>query len=85
MTGKELRTKHPRMAEYTTEAARLRCLERLRILDTCPNEALDDVTRNVAAYFDVPVALVSLVDRDRQWFKSKYGLLVTQTPRDISF
>lgn len=67
------------------EAARLAALRSLQILDTDPDEALDDVTRAVAAYFGVPISLISLVDQDRQWFKSKVGLEVSETPREISF
>jgi len=67
------------------EAARLAALQRYEILDTAPEAAFDEVTALVAESLDVPVALVSLVDVDRQWFKSRVGLEQTQTPRDISF
>ena len=56
-----------------------------RILDTEPEERFDRITRLAAALFDVPVALVSLVDENRQWFKSCHGLSVRETSRDISF
>jgi len=67
------------------EDARIACLRSLGILDTDPDEALDDVTRTVASFFDVPTSLIALVDRDRQWFKSRVGLDVAETPRHLSF
>ncbi|HYG35716.1 MAG TPA: GAF domain-containing protein, partial [Clostridia bacterium] len=67
------------------EAQRLEVLKRYQILDT-PNESdFDDVVRLAAQICQVPISLVSLVDRDRQWFKGRYGLEVTETPRRISF
>ncbi|WP_423370845.1 diguanylate cyclase domain-containing protein [Burkholderia sp. LMG 32019] len=67
------------------EAARLDTLHSLSILDTPPEERFDRLTRLARRLFDVPIALVSLVDDDRQWFKSHAGLEVTQTSRDVSF
>ncbi|MCA8283304.1 sensor domain-containing diguanylate cyclase [Burkholderia cepacia] len=67
------------------EAARLDTLHSLSILDTPPEERFDRLTRLARRLFDVPIALVSLVDDDRQWFKSHAGLDVTQTSRDVSF
>lgn len=67
------------------EAARLQALEKYQILDTLPESAFDDLTRLAAYICGVPIALVSLIDCDRQWFKSKVGLEISQTPRDISF
>ena len=67
------------------EDRRLASLRALAILDTPPDERIDRVTRVAAAALDVPVALVSLVDRDRQWFKSCYGMSATETPRDAAF
>ncbi|WP_036193514.1 GAF domain-containing sensor histidine kinase [Marinobacter daepoensis] len=67
------------------EPQRLSALEATKLLDTPPEERFDRVTRLAASLFDVPIALVSLVDRDRQWFKSCYGLGVRETGRDISF
>ena len=69
----------------TTEQARLASLESLRILDTSPEERFDRVTRIAQRMFNVPIALVSFVDRDRQWFKSHQGLDAAETPRDQSF
>ena len=67
------------------ERVRLDTLREYRILDTGPEEAFDRVTKMVADLYDAPIALVSLLDDCRQWFKSSYGLDVPETPRDISF
>ncbi|WP_341580807.1 GAF domain-containing protein [Marinobacter metalliresistant] len=67
------------------EAHRLSALDELALLDTPPEERFDRLTRLAARTFGVPVALVSLVDRNRQWFKSRYGLETPETARDISF
>ncbi len=71
--------------EPANEHQRLDALERLNILDTPPEERFDHITRIAARIFDVPIALVSLVDQGRQWFKSAQGLHVRSTSRDISF
>lgn len=68
-----------------SESERLRALCELRILDTPTEERFDRITRIAADLFRVPIALISLVDSDRQWFKSRVGLDATQTPRNISF
>lgn len=67
------------------EPGRLQSLRSLRILDTHPEERFDRLTRLAKRLFDVPIALVSLVDENRQWFKSIQGLDATETPRDVSF
>lgn len=67
------------------EQTRLNVLHSLNILDSMPEERFDRVTRLARRLFDVPIALVSLVDADRQWFKSSAGLDIRETPRDISF
>lgn len=67
------------------EAQRQQALEDLKILDSPPEERFDRVTRLAARLFNVPIAYISLIDRDRQWFKSKQGLTAQQTPRDVSF
>lgn len=69
----------------TLEALRLAALERYNVLDTCPEEAYDRITRLAKAALHVPIALVSLVAKDRQWFKSRQGLNVSETPRELSF
>ena len=67
------------------EIDRLQDLKSLDILDTPAEERFDRLTRIANRLFDVPIALVSLVDEDRQWFKSSFGLAARETPRDISF
>ncbi len=67
------------------EELRLTALNSYRILDT-PNEArFDRIVRMASRLFGSPIALISLVDRDRQWFKASVGINVQQTPRAISF
>ncbi|GGP37478.1 GAF domain-containing hybrid sensor histidine kinase/response regulator [Shewanella saliphila] len=67
------------------EANRLKALQQLHLLDSAPEEQFDHMTRFVQTYFNVPICLVSLIDDDRQWFKSKQGLDVCETGRDESF
>jgi len=67
------------------EAQRVAELRSLGILDTEPEERFDRVTRIAQRMFDVPIALISLVDKDRQWFKSRIGLDATETARELSF
>src|SRR5690242_8510683 len=67
------------------EAERLAALLRLGVLDTEPEPAFEDVCRLAAQLCGVPIALVSLVDAERQWFKARVGLAATETPRDVSF
>ncbi len=67
------------------EKKRLAALRELNILDTPAEERFDRLTRLASQLFHVPIALVSLVDKDRQWFKSKQGLGACETGRDISF
>ena len=69
----------------TDEQQRLKDLRALRILDTDPEERFDRLTRIAKRLFDVPIALVSLVDENRQWFKSKAGLEACETSREVSF
>jgi PAS domain S-box-containing protein len=67
------------------EAARLRTLHHYRILDTEAEAAFDDLTALAAYICQTPVALISFTAVDRQWFKSKVGLEMTETPRDYAF
>lgn len=74
-----------RAPQPTDEDERICALHNLYILDTEPEERFDRHTRIAAALFGVPIVLVSLVDTDRQWFKSRHGLNVSETPRDAAF
>ena len=67
------------------EEARLQALHALGLLDTPREDRFDRFTRLATAAFDVPIALVSLVDRERQWFKSQAGLDYCETPRSLAF
>jgi diguanylate cyclase (GGDEF)-like protein len=67
------------------EEQRLKTLRSLNILDTSTEERFDRLTRMAKRMFGVPIALVSIIDENRQWFKSCIGLGVRETPRDISF
>ncbi len=67
------------------EESRLETLRSLNILDTPPEERFDRLTRIAKRMFGVPIALVSFVDENRQWFKSCIGLGLNETSRDISF
>jgi two-component system, NtrC family, sensor kinase len=69
----------------TNERERQLALESFSVLDTANEAAFDGVTRLAAHILDVPIALISLVDRDRQWFKSRVGLEATELSRDLSF
>lgn len=67
------------------ETERLDALQRYRILDTAAEAAFDDFARLAAFISDTPIALITLVDTGRQWFKARYGLDSTETPRDHAF
>jgi diguanylate cyclase (GGDEF)-like protein len=67
------------------EDRRILALHALHVLDTPPEERFDRITRIARRAFNVPIALISLVDRERQWFKSAQGLQQRQTPRSVSF
>ncbi len=67
------------------EEKRLEALQGYHILDSLPEQGYEDVTRLAASICGTPISLISLVDRDRQWFKSARGLAATQTPRSQSF
>lgn len=67
------------------ESARLETLLECKILDTPPEGAFDDITRLAVRICQVPIAMVSLTDVDRQWFKSRIGLQATEAPRKIAF
>ncbi len=67
------------------EAHRLKVLWQYDLLDTVPEEVFDELTSLAALICDAPIALISLVDEDRQWFKAKFGVTLNETSRDVSF
>ncbi|MBW4691558.1 MAG: PAS domain S-box protein [Lyngbya sp. HA4199-MV5] len=67
------------------ESGRLRSLHQYRILDTDPEVAFDDLAHLAACICDTPIALMSLIDAHRQWFKAKVGIDLVETPRDVAF
>lgn len=67
------------------EAERLAALQTYDVLDTACEAAFDNIARLAARLTGCPIALVSLVDADRQWFKARHGLTTTETPRDMAF
>ena len=67
------------------EVERIIDLRALELLDSPPEERFDRITRIAQRLFDVPIAVVSLVDEDRQWFKSKVGIDAEETSREVSF
>ena len=70
---------------HPQEALRLASLQRTQLLDSAPEQAFDDLAKAAAALAGTPIALVSLIDSDRQWFKARCGLGATQTSRDLAF
>ncbi|MDD7913930.1 GAF domain-containing protein [Polaribacter ponticola] len=72
--------KHP-----NNEEERLKILNSYNILDTLPEDEYDAITKIAAGICNTPIALVSIVDEKRQWFKSTYGLNAKETPRDVAF
>ncbi|MGB1558336.1 MAG: hypothetical protein ACPHCJ_11180, partial [Oceanococcaceae bacterium] len=67
------------------EDRRLSALRGLQILDSLPEQEYDDLVQIAAAVCRTPTALISLVDKDRQWFKARVGLDATETERDVAF
>lgn len=67
------------------ETQRVRKLRSLGILDTFPEQAYDDITFLASEICDTPMAVMTLIDSDRQWFKSKVGIDLQETPRDLAF
>ena len=72
-------------SENKIEAARIGALHELKVLDTPPEPAFDDLIRIASHICDTPIALLTLLDSDRQWFKARMGMPMSQTPRNISF
>jgi GAF domain-containing protein len=67
------------------EAKRLKVLWQYEVLDSVPEEIFDDLTELAARICEAPIALISLVDENRQWFKSRVGITIQETSRDVSF
>ncbi len=68
-----------------SEIRRLSALDKLQILDTLPEEDFDAITQLASEICGVPISLVSLIDKDRQWFKSRVGIDIEESARNISF
>ncbi len=71
--------------DTAVESARLSALNSYHIVDTQPEPQFDRIVEAAAGVCDTPIALISFVDQERQWFKAKHGLDVDETPREISF
>jgi GAF domain-containing protein len=69
----------------SNDGARVDALQKYAILDSEPEQAFDDLTLLASYVCKTPIALISLVDEDRQWFKAKVGISATETSRDIAF
>ncbi|MES2512065.1 MAG: GAF domain-containing protein [Pseudomonadota bacterium] len=67
------------------EESRLSALKRLMVMDSSEEQAYTDITRLAASVCGTPIALISLVDDKRQWFKARVGLAARETPRDMAF
>lgn len=67
------------------EQQRMEALRRYQVLDTAPDERFDRITHMVSQIFRVPIAIITLIDEHRQWFKSRVGLVAPETARDIAF
>ena len=75
----------PKAPHPTLETTRLASLRRYDILDTPAEPELDEIVKLAAYVCGVPIALISLVDETRQWFKARVGLAASETPRDLAF
>lgn len=85
MSATSLQPKPAREVTSLAELERRTVLDRYRILDTPQEPAFDRIVRLAALLLDVPIALISLIDAERQWFKSRYGLEVPETARALAF
>jgi GAF domain-containing protein len=75
----------PLMLMPANEEGRVAALQKYAILDSEPEQAFDDLTLLASYICRTPIALISLIDESRQWFKSRVGITVSETPRDIAF
>ncbi|MCZ8293554.1 MAG: EAL domain-containing protein [Hylemonella sp.] len=75
----------PAPASLTAEQRRLQSLHSYAVLDTPPEAGFDEITRLASLWLDMPMAFVNLVDAERQWFKSRLGLAISETPRSQAF
>jgi len=73
------------MHTHVNELKRLAALERFRVLDTLPEDEFDGIVEIISEVCDVPIALISLVDGHRQWFKARVGLAAQETPKEFAF
>ena len=71
--------------ELDNDTERLQTLLNYNVLDTSPENSFDAITELAASICGTKIALVSLIDKERQWFKSRFGLDASETPRDISY
>lgn len=78
-------TSRPLDPDNDAETRRLAALKSLMVLDSSPEKAYDDLARTAAQLCGTPVALISLIDAERQWFKARIGTDVLETPREIAF
>jgi GAF domain-containing protein len=75
----------PIMLMPANEEGRVAALQKYAILDSEPEQAFDDLTLLASYICRTPIALISLIDESRQWFKSRVGITISETPRDIAF
>lgn len=85
MSALPLKKMNPEFPIPDNELQRLAALKRYNILDTLPDTAFDDATKLVSYICGVPIAHISFIDENRQWFKSEIGIGVSEVPREISF